>query len=84
MPSADGSVTAEGAAPGQDSVTGYASSQDGVWRTRTVVAQGSVVVDLRTELAAPSAQEAVRATQDLARQAVAAVVEDVPAAGGRP
>lgn len=73
----------EGAPLGQDSVTGYAGAGSDTaprWRTRTVVVQGDVVVDLRTELAVPTADEAVRTTTALARQALQLVGENVPAA----
>lgn len=86
VPSADGSVTAAGAALGQDSVTGFAAMgtvDAPVWRTRVVVAQGDVALDLRTELATPTAAQAVATTTDLARDALAAVVATVPAAQGQ-
>lgn len=86
VPSADGSVTVDGGPLGQDAVTGFAAlgtDAAPMWRTRVVVAQGDVVLDLRTELATATAAEAVRTTTDLARDALDAVVASVPAAGRR-
>lgn len=88
VPSIDGAVTLDtgGAALGDDSVIGYAVMSSGdnpMWRTRIVVAQGDAVLDLRTELGAPTAQEAVQTSYDLATEALQRVVDEVPAAGGQ-
>lgn len=89
VPSPDGAVALEtgGATLGEDSVIGYAAYGTGdtpLWRTRVVAREGTVALDLSTELTTTTADEAVELTYGLATTALQRITDGLPQAQVQP